>query len=386
MSVENTESHDAHDSEWFEGEQVEHSAEDSSEHISVEPRRIHPGEQNGAGASLSHQDIEEIRVTPGRIQDQVQQRVAATRPAANLNASLQERYQAAAKEAANRFGLNVRDYQRRIFLEQGQREDVDTHFARVHFGPNGRRSNHRKLILVLQGNNERLTAEMDTRRHEPNGAVLSLRGGEYIYDNLARLDDPDTDVLQIKMGEQQIPMVRTPGAAVHTSAAWAHTINLVNQALDSQGLFEGKHYETMNVFGTSYGAGAAHEILTTLMGARYEAGGHVPRTGTSIYLDGVVHNSMPPVPVRGRPPSERHLHIYQTQSWLLGQGAPLTDPGLMPNTEQLEQIYLTNPRPHVRNDPHVDHREMNSASLNRGLFDDRIIPALRQDRFNGFDR
>lgn len=301
----------------------------------------------------------------------------------------QRRYANEERIAANRLGpdgrrLSAEEYHRRIILRQGQREIVEQHFARVHLGPST--GGPKKLIVIFQGNNERLTAENDLRRPLPNGEFLSRRGGEYTFDELVTFNDPDTDVIQIKAGEQDISLPaalggRTPDPRVYTRVAWAHAYNLLNDAFSSQGAFANRQYATMNVFGFSYGGGLARDVIEHLLPARYEAGLHIPLTGHSVYLDAQEFHSTPPRAVVNRPGVETHTHIYQQQEWII-RGAPLRGPAYLTDSS-IQLTELTNPvRP--GNNQHLsairlDHREMNNAHLNRDLFNQHVVPALRRN-------
>jgi hypothetical protein len=283
---------------------------------------------------------------------------ARTVPAAEYESSIKSEIQRITE-------LRAKDptaYHNQVLLQDGGVENLTQHFGRVRLSPaNGQ---PKRLIVLISGNNEPLTREMD-RNH-------SYRGTMYMFDQLGKMDMENTDIIQLKAGETILPVIGTqPPQEIHTRVAGTHIENVLQDALGGRGIFAGRQYESMRGFGFSYGAGALQNFLEGMQ-KRGETGTRIDRT---IYMDGIQFGSNA-VPLTARSSLAReHFHVHQTNRTftmpIRGEALASAQKG------DVEAQFKTENAEQTLKKAGLDHRTFHDAILNRGSFDGAVA-ALTQ--------
>ncbi len=244
----------------------------------------------------------------------------------------------ATANAHERFGLAPAAYHQRIKCPDGGPETSE-HFFTAHLSPPS--DQPKTLTIMSGGNNEPITQARDQFR--------SQRGQMNLFNRFVSDNANNVDVLQFRIGN-----ALTTVPAQHNSVAFIHLQNIVSDALAGVGMFAGRAYRSINMYGHSYGAGALTQLCEQLE-ARRKQGETVPPLDRTMFVDGVEFQSIPPRSLRTRPAgSGSHFHVWQRNENLEAMGdAPL-------ETRSADRQLQV---------PNTSHRRINDAQIHPEIFD-----------------
>ncbi len=216
--------------------------------------------------------------------------------------------------AKNRYGKTHAEYHKDILFEppvgtevapsddvaSGEgTEDTGKHYARVHLVRDGR---PHPIVFVVGGNKERL--------YDPNpGDPASLvYGARHTFEQVSRTGK--FHVVQLKVGNVLRDRVRNSPAV-----ARAHIDNVVEDALNKRGVFEGIDISEVRFFGYSYGADTARQLAENIPPGL--------RVTKAAYIDAIRAGSkFPPRAMRsGGARPEAYHNVYQRNDVVIAGGA-----------------------------------------------------------------